>query len=543
MKRGRHDAAARPLELRGQHLHFDPVSGIAGDMTVAALVDAGVPARVVEDAVAAIGVKGLRVRFEARRRGAFLGRGFVVEADGVPTADRGGPGRRALSKRRAVSAQARAHDDDHAHLSGHQHDHAHGHDHDHVPGHDHDHAHVSGHEHDHAHGHDDAHAHGGQGRHEGHAHDHGLSGRNASAPARGAHDHRDYADIRRLLRRAPLDGDARALAEDIFARLAQVEADLHGTAVERVTFHEVGAWDSIADIVGASAAIAWLAPVSIGSGTPVVGTGTVRTAHGPVPVPAPATAALLAGMPMRWEGHGELTTPTGAAILAAVVDAFGPPPPLRLTSVGYGAGARELADRANVLRVLIGAPIGEALEPGTPDVLLLEANIDDMSGQLLAALFEALFAAGALDVWSTPIFMKKGRPAQQVSALAALATAPLVQRAFFLNATTLGVRVRPVQRATLARSWAEVATPHGSVRVKVAGLDGAPIGAEPEFEDCRRRAHEAGVPVRRVWAAALAAATALVVTDVSPAPPAGRPGGERSTRKPARKANRKRGRA
>jgi hypothetical protein len=464
-RRSEQPRSSKPAaELRGQHLHFDPVSGIAGDMTVAALVDAGVPAQVVEDAVAAIGIKGLRVRFETRRRGAFVGQGFVVEtADGVR-----GRGRR------AGASAAPEHHDHH----GHDHHHDHAHDHDHSL----------------------------------------LLVRPAPPPA--AHDHRDYADIRKLLRRASLDPDARALAEDVFARLAEVEGALHGTPVDRVTFHEVGAWDSIADVVGAAAAIAWLAPVSIGSGTPVVGTGTVRTAHGPVAVPAPATAALLAGMPMACEGQGELTTPTGAAILAAVVDAFGPPPPLRLTAVGYGAGTRELSDRANVLRVLVGAPIGQALEQGAPDVLMMEANIDDMSGQLLAALFEALFAAGALDVWSTPIFMKKGRPAQQVSALADPTAAPQVQRAFFLNATTLGVRVRPVQRATLARSWADVETPHGRVRVKVAGLDGAPIGAEPEFEDCRKLAQEAGVPVRRVWAAALAAANALVTVSAPTVSPA-----------------------
>jgi len=508
--------AAPGVDLRGQHVHFDPVSGIAGDMTVAALVDAGVPAQVVEDAVAAMGVQGLHVRFEARRRGAFLGRGFVVETDGAPAPRPNKARASGGAAPRRNGRAANAHDPHHT--DHHSHDHAHGHDHEHGPGHDHE-GHGHGHDHDgHGHGHD----------HDGHGHDH-PSEQDArpvarrSAPAvRGAHVHRDYADIRRLLRRAPLDGEARALAEDIFARLADVEAALHGTPVERVTFHEVGAWDSIADVVGASAAIAWLAPLSIGSGTPVVGTGTVRTAHGPVPVPAPATAALLEGMPMRCEGQGELTTPTGAAILAAVVDAFGPPPPMRLTAVGYGAGTRELDDRANVLRVLVGAPIGQAMEQGSPDVLLLEANIDDMSGQLLAALFEALFAAGALDVWSTPIFMKKGRPAQQVSALADPVIAPHVQRAFFLNATTLGVRVRPVHRATLARSSAEVETPHGRVRVKVAGLDGAPIGAEPEFDDCRRRAEAAGVPVRRVWAAALAAANALVTTQAPDAAPVSR---------------------
>jgi len=514
MKRRPGKAAEPSPALRGQHLHFDPVSGIAGDMTVAALVDAGVPGQVVEDAVAAIGVKGLHVRFEPRRRGAFLGRGFVVETDGAPEPRAKGPRGRAG----ALPLQ-KAHDHDHDHGDGHDH-------HDHGDGHD------DGH--DHGDGHDRGHRQLSGARDQGHGHDrapgHRPAPRHAGASGHGAHVHRDYADIRRLLRRAALASEVRALAEDIFARLADVEAALHGTPVDRVTFHEVGAWDSIADVVGASAAIAWLAPVSIGSGTPVVGTGMVRTAHGPVPVPAPATAALLQGMPMRCEGQGELTTPTGAAILAAVVDAFGPPPPLRLTAVGYGAGTRELADRANVLRVLVGAPIGEAMEPGPPDVLLLEANIDDMSGQLLAALFEALFAAGALDVWSTPIFMKKGRPAQQVSALVEPARATQVQRSFFLNATTLGVRIRPVQRATLARASAEVQTPHGRVRVKVAGLDGTPIGAEPEFDDCRRRAEAAGVPVRRVWAAALAAANALVTTAAPDAPAAAGPPGKKRKR-------------
>ncbi|HEX2660234.1 MAG TPA: nickel pincer cofactor biosynthesis protein LarC [Polyangia bacterium] len=426
--------------LQGLHLHFDPVSGVAGDMAVAALVDVGVPAAVVADAVAAMGVPGLRVRFEPRVRGAYAARGFVVETPETSPRKAGG--------------RARTKHHDHAH----PHDHAHDHDHD--------------HHHEHA--------------------------------------HRDYAEIRRLLRRAKLDPDAKALAEEVFARVAEVEGALHGTPVDRVAFHEVGAFDSIADIVGASAAIAWLAPVAISSSPVVVGTGTVRTAHGVIPVPAPATAALLAQAPLRFEGTGELTTPTGAALLAAIVDSFGAPPPLRLAAAGYGAGTRELADRANVLRVLVGEPIGAALPPSAEQVVLFEANLDDMSGQMLSALFDALFAAGALDVWSTPIVMKKGRPAQQVSALAAPAQLEAVQRAFFLNSTTLGVRLRPVERAVLARSLADVATPFGTVRVKIGALDGQVLGAEPEFEDCRRRAIAAGVPVKRVWAAAVSAASRLL---------------------------------
>src|SRR6185436_7354174 len=248
---------------------------------------------------------------------------------------------------------------------------------------------------DHDHDHDHA------SRHPAHAHDH----EHAHAHA---HEHRDYAEVKRLLNRARLDADARALAGDIFARIAAVEAKLHGTKIERVRFHEVGAFDSIADVVGVAAAIAYLAPASIGSLPPVVGTGHVHTAHGAVPVPAPATAALLAGIPIVPEGAGELTTPTGAAILAATVDHFGALPPLRLRATGYGAGSKQLADRANVLRVIVGEPLGTPDEAAAPEVVLLEANIDDMSGELVAPLFDALAAAGAVDVWSAPILMKKG---------------------------------------------------------------------------------------------------------------------------------------
>ena len=429
------------MSARGLHLHFEPASGIAGDMAVAALVDAGVQAAVVKGAIEAMGVRGLRVAFGRRKRGPFVGRSFDVTWPGQPRA---------------------GHQDDHAH----PHDHA-------------EHAHP----HDHRHG---AKAH--------------------------AHDHRDYADVKRLLKRARLDVDARALAADIFARIAEVEAELHGTRIDRVAFHEVGAYDSIADVVGVAAAIAHLAPTSIGSLPPVVGTGVVRTAHGPVPVPAPATAALLAmaDIPIVPEGEGELTTPTGAAILAAVVDRFGPLPPMRPRAIGYGAGTRELTDRPNVLRVTLGEPVGAEDAAAVPEVVLVEANVDDMSPQLVAPLYDALFAAGAVDVWSAPILMKKGRPAIQLSALTPPASLSAVERAFFTHSTTLGVRRRALERVVLARSFATVATPYGKVRVKLGALDGEILGAQPEFDDCRRLATRAHVPTREVLAAAVAAARALL---------------------------------
>lgn len=402
--------------LRGLHVHFDPSSGIAGDMAVAALVDAGVPAKVVSDAIAEMGVRGLKVGFEKRRRGAFAGKGFVVHAPGSH-----------------------------------------------------------------------------HGPHHGHH-----------------HEHRDYAEICRRLQRARLDAETKRLAGDIFERIAQAEAALHGVAIDRVAFHEVGAWDSIADVVGVAAAMAWLQPSSVSSTPPVLGSGQVHTAHGLMPVPAPATAAILRGIPSLSEGEGELTTPTGAAILAALVGEFGPPPLLRIAAQGFGAGTREVADRANVLRVLLGEALGRTLPAAAPEVALLAANLDDMSPQLIEPLMAALFAAGAVDVWTTSILMKKGRPAWQVSALAPPDLVGAVERAFFLNSTTLGVRRARMQRSVLSRSLTSVKTRFGMVSVKLATDGAGLLDATPEFDDCRRLAQRAGVPVRAVLAQAAAAAARLL---------------------------------
>jgi pyridinium-3,5-bisthiocarboxylic acid mononucleotide nickel chelatase len=376
----------------------------------------------------------------------------------------------------------------HAHAAGHTHDHGHSllltHNHDHHH-HGDDHDHDGGHHHEHD---------GGQHR----GHDQGAAHH---------HEHRDYAEIRRLLKRAKLDADVRELAAEIFALVAQAEAALHGVPLDRIAFHEVGAYDSIADVVGAAAAIAWLSPSSISAGPVVVGHGSVRTAHGLVPIPAPATARLLAGVPVRAEGEGELTTPTGAAILAAVVDRFGAMPPLRLASQGLGAGTKELADRPNVLRVVLGEALGEPLPESASSVTLLETNIDDMSPQLIEPLLGALFAAGAVDAWSAPIMMKKGRPGFTVSALAPAEATDQVAQAFFENSTTIGLRSQALGRTVLARSRAEVKTPYGKVSVKISALDGRVLVATPEFEDCRRLAQAGRAPVRAVLAAASAAAT------------------------------------
>jgi uncharacterized protein (TIGR00299 family) protein len=454
---------------KGLHLHFDPCSGVAGDMTVAALVDAGVPDKVVRDAVRSMGLPGLKLTFERRKRGAFVGLGLTVDWPGK------------------VERQARkqyAHPHDHHHDAGdHHHEHAH-----------HDHHHHADDHHHHEHG-----AH--------HDHSHGLD---------HTHTHRDYAEIRRLLRRAKLAPKARSLAFAIFERIAHAEAALHGVAVDKVAFHEVGAWDSIADVVAASAALAWLEPSGVTSAPLVLGSGTIRTAHGLMPVPAPATAAILRGVPTISEGHGELTTPTGAAILAEVVQAYSAPPPMRMVAQGFGAGTREHADRPNVLRVLVGASVGQPLPASAAEVVVLAANIDDMSPQLAEPLMTALFAAGALDVWFTPILMKKGRPALEVSALCPIPALANVERALFANSTTIGVRRHLAQRTVLDRALAKVRVSVGEVRVKLAARDGEILGATPEFEDCRRLAQRAAVPVRGIVAEASAAAFALTKTKSKP---------------------------
>ena len=229
-----------------------------------------------------------------------------------------------------------------------------------------------------------------------------------------------------------------------------------------------------------------------------------------MPVPAPATAAILRGIPVLAEGTGELTTPTGAAILAVVVQSFGPPPPMRLRAQGFGAGTREHADRPNVLRVILGETSGQALPASEGEVVLIAANIDDMNPQLANPLLTALFAAGALDAWLSPIQMKKGRPAIEVSALCAPRELASVEEAFFANSTTIGLRRQVMQRTCLERAQASVATCYGDVRVKVASRAGAIVGATPEFEDCRKLAQRAKVPVRRVVAEASAAALMLL---------------------------------
>jgi uncharacterized protein (TIGR00299 family) protein len=320
-----------------------------------------------------------------------------------------------------------------------------------------------------------------------------------------AHDHshtRTLPDILRLLDGSRLDGAVQDRAASCFRRLAEAEGEVHGVPPEAVHFHEVGAVDSIVDVVGGVVGLAWLRADRFAASPLNVGTGTVSMSHGVFPVPPPATARLVRGVPVYGSGDGELLTPTGALLVTAHASAYGPLPPVRLEAIGHGAGSRDTHERPNVLRLLVGEE-GAGIE--AERVLVIEAEIDDMSPQLYGPLLDRLLAAGALDAYLTAVQMKKNRPGTLVTVVAPPSTRAAVEDVFFAETTTLGVRFQEWDRTTLEREVVSVATPYGPIGVKVGRRGGEVKNAQPEFEDCQRAASAHGVPVKEVWAAALSA--------------------------------------
>jgi uncharacterized protein (TIGR00299 family) protein len=315
------------------------------------------------------------------------------------------------------------------------------------------------------------------------------------------HRHRSWREIQALLaeRRAPL----RAL--EIFNRLAEAEARVHGVAAEDVHFHELGAVDTLVDVCGAVALLDDLDLARVVCSPLPFARGLVRAAHGVLPTPSPAALELLRGAPLYGvDTDGELVTPTGAAIVSTYADEYGPLPPLTLTGIGYGAGTRDLSDRPNVVRLLVG----EAAAGAQAEVSLLETNLDDLNPELVPDAVERCFEAGALDVWTTPVQMKKGRPGIVLSALARPVDEQGVARALLEETTALGLRVSRLRRYELAREERTVAVDGGTVRVKVGVLDGRIVNVAPEHDDCAELARRTGRSVKAVWAAALAAAGA-----------------------------------
>jgi uncharacterized protein (TIGR00299 family) protein len=333
----------------------------------------------------------------------------------------------------------------------------------------------------HSHGHGDAHA---------HSHEHG--------------GHRGLAEIVRMIDAAGLAPRAAERAKKIFRRLGEAEAHVHQVPIESVHFHEVGAVDSIIDIVGAAIGFELLGIDEFACSGLDVGGGQVKTAHGILPVPAPATAELLRGAPTHSSGiQRELVTPTGAAIATTLAARYAEIPPMTLRAIGYGAGSADLAEKPNVLRLLVGERAeNEAGEYWGAPVTVIETNLDDMSPQIYGYFVERALAAGALDVFSTPAQMKKNRPGLLVTLLSETENVARLIDLVFRETTTIGVRTYEVRRKTLEREFVPIETPFGEVRMKLSRMNGTILNATPEYEDCQRIAAASGVPLKQVIAAA-----------------------------------------
>jgi uncharacterized protein (TIGR00299 family) protein len=421
--------------------YLDCFAGISGDMFLGALVDAGVPLAVLQEATAALKL-GASLRVEkVDRSGISSTKVHVMEGEVL-----------------AEEAGSFEHQRSHTHAT-----------HSHQP--KTQHLHKTGHAHDHPH---EEHTHG-----------------------------RSLTVIRGLIESAALEEAVKRTAIHAFELLGASEAKIHNVPVDRIHFHEVGAVDAIVDIVAASAGIHHL-KIGAWHSSPVnVGGGMVQCAHGLFPVPAPATADLLRGFP-TYSAHieKELVTPTGAALLRALAPEFGPQPAMRVEQIGYGAGTRNPKDFPNVLRLTVGET---ADRDATETVTVLETALDDLSPQVIAYVAEAALAAGALDVMLTPVVMKKGRPGTLLTVLCNASESAALERLMLRETSTLGVRIRQDRRSCLERRHTPVATEFGEIRMKVGSLDGEELNAAPEFEDCKAAAGKHGVALKQVQQAAIAA--------------------------------------
>ncbi|MBI1320034.1 MAG: nickel pincer cofactor biosynthesis protein LarC [Candidatus Hydrogenedens sp.] len=464
--------------------YFDCFSGISGDMTVGALLDAGADFGALKAGLDSLGVEGYEISAEKIVKKGVTATKFRVRVEG--------------------QEDDHHHDHDHAHKHDHEHHHEHDHGHEHhQQEHEHSHAHSHAHEHTHSHGHTHEHSH----EHE-HGHHHHHHHEPHKHEHKHHHPHRHLRHVEAIIDAGDLPQPVKDGAKASFRILAEAEASVHGMSIESVHFHEVGAVDSIVDTVGAHLALHLLGVEAVYASNVHVGSGTIKCAHGIMPVPAPATARLLRDIPTYGgEVQGELVTPTGAALLKTWAKGYGRSPAMRASAIGYGAGDKDLPDRANVLRV----QIGEAEDAGVPleTVGVVEANVDDMSGELVPVVIDALLAAGAKDAFVTPAIGKKGRPAYVLTALCEPAASSRMAELMLRNSTSIGARIRTEQRLVADRRMAEVETSYGPIAVKVASLGGALLNAAPEFESCRAAAEHHGATVKTVYLAALAAAQSL----------------------------------
>ncbi len=463
-------------------LYFDCFSGASGDMLLAAFLDAGLPLGDLRRALGSLALEDCTVGAEKVLRAGVSATKFRVY-DGAVAAGVGG---QETAPR------------DHSHGE-------HGHDH---PDRALRHRHVSR---DHKHEDAGRRPPGGKRRESERARSSVRRQQTAAAKAartqshgrRQDHTHHTLVEIRALIDRSALSTSGRTRAKQLFSRLAEVEAAVHQMPVERVHLHEVGAVDSIIDIVGVVYAMEWLGADRVVSSPLNVGGGMVDSAHGRFPVPAPATLNLLHGVPIYSSGAAsELVTPTGALLVTEYATEYGAVPPMQVRTVGYGAGDRNPPDTPNVLRILIGEPSALLVRE---QVVVLECEIDDMNPQIYGVLMDALYAAGALDVFMTPVQMKKNRPGTLLTVVARPTDRDAMSTIVFRETTTLGLRFRDMERERLDRTTVMVETELGQVRMKVGRRGGVVVNVSPEFDDCARIAAERSVGVKHVQALAMRA--------------------------------------
>ena len=426
--------------------YIDCFSGASGDMFLGALLDLGLPLDGLRSALGSLAIEYGSVSADRVLRAGVSATKFRLQEATLAAVATGG--------HKAAD-----------HGGGH-HDHQH-----------HGHAHDHGHDHDHT-----------------HDHDHGQGASHHHAP------HHSLKAIAAFIERSALTREGKDRAIHLFRRLGEAEAAIHNMPLEEIHLHEVGALDSIIDIVGVVYGMDWLGADRVVVSPLNVGSGTVKCAHGTFPVPAPATARLLQGVPVYAGAvSAELVTPTGALIVTDYADAFERLPAMRVESIGYGAGDRDFAGNPNVLRILVGEADASV---SAERVVVLESEIDDMNPQLFGPLMERLHQAGALDVFYAPVQMKKNRPGTLVTVIARPEQRESLSGLFFAETTTIGVRYHEMQRDCLEREVRSIPTPVGPIRFKIARRAGRVLNASPEFEDCAKAAAEHGLPIKDVQAMA-----------------------------------------
>ena len=334
----------------------------------------------------------------------------------------------------------------------------------------------------------------------------GMAATSVTVRAEDRQKHRSLGTILELLKNSKLAESVCDRARAIFTKLGEAEAHVHDLPLEKIHFHEVGAVDAIVDVVGVCIGFDYLGLEKFACSALNVGGGTVKMAHGILPVPAPATANLLEGKPTYSNGvERELVTPTGAAIVATLCDSFGPQPFMSVRVIGYGAGTADLEGQPNVLRIMIGEEAEKTVPGFDEQIAVIEANLDDMNPQIYGYFLEKALAAGALDVYTTPVQMKKNRPGTLLTVLCKPSDTETLISLIFAETTTFGARTYCAARRTLPREFVSVSTDFGDVRIKISRMNGRILHVAPEYDDCRRLAVEKNVPLQRVISEALRA--------------------------------------